>query len=200
MSVEMLQVLASKVAASPDFASRCRIVERDVDGFLSSVGPETFDLASMSSVAHHLPDYVGSLAGLAARVRPGGYLYLLHEPAHKQELTRTFQSFRRLWSVIPRGTDRVLRNASMPKAEHRTWESQDTTYADYHYHRDGISVRAISEVIAPLSFDLVDLSRYNAHETSFVSWLDNYYCSRFRYEQFQRTYFRAIWQRRAHVS
>ena len=196
MSTDMLQVLSRKLDASPALAPRCKVVELDVDRFLAHAGDAEFDLASMSSVAHHLPDYVDSLERLARRIRPGGFLYLLHEPAHKAELARSHEALRRLWSVIPRGANRMLRSADRRENEHQTWERQDTTYADYHYHRDGISVQAITDAIRPLGFDLVDLSRYNAHEASAVSWLDNYYCWRVRYEQFQRTYFRAIWRRR----
>lgn len=38
-----------------------------------------FDLICIYSVLHHLPDYLGVLLSLAARVRPGGYIYIDHE-------------------------------------------------------------------------------------------------------------------------
>jgi hypothetical protein len=99
-----------------------------------------------------------------------------------------------LWSIVPRGADRLLRRTRASAALNRQWEQEDTRYADYHYHRDGISVRDISARLSPCHLSLWEISRYNAHETSLVSWLDNHWCARFRYEQFQRTYFRAIWR------
>ena len=39
---------------------------------------------------------------------------------------------------------------------------------DYHCHRDGISVPAISEQLAADGFELISQVRYNAHEMSLV--------------------------------
>jgi 2-polyprenyl-3-methyl-5-hydroxy-6-metoxy-1,4-benzoquinol methylase len=192
MSAEMLSVLSAKLARSPH-GVRCKVLEIDADGFLLGSSDASFDLIAMSSVAHHLPDYLGSTVHLAHLISPGGFLYLIHEPAHKTELTAA--PLRRLWSIVPRATDRLLRRTRMDIALHRNWEQQDTRYADYHYHQQGIGIAAITQAVAPCGLRLFDASRYNAHETSFVSWLDNYWCARVRYEQFQRTYFRAIWRR-----
>ncbi|PYR93747.1 MAG: hypothetical protein DMF84_08020 [Acidobacteria bacterium] len=194
MSAEMLDVLRSKLERVPAWRGRYRVHQRDIEGFLASNAGE-FEIVSMSSVAHHLADYLETLEALAQRITPGGFLYLVHEPAHRTEMTRSSFALRRVWSIIPRGLDRLLRHTRMDSTLHREWEAQDTTFADFHYHRDGISMSAISQRLMPHGFGLAEASRYNAHETSLVSWLDNHWCSRFRYEQFQRTYFRAIWRR-----
>jgi 2-polyprenyl-3-methyl-5-hydroxy-6-metoxy-1,4-benzoquinol methylase len=193
MSREMLDVLAGKLARVPDWRERCQITQHDLDTFAGR--PGEFDIVSLSSVVHHLPDYLAVLVRLAASLRHGGFLYLVHEPAHRGEMTASRLALRRLWSAIPRGTNRLLRHRTTNATLHHQWQDEDTTYADYHYHRDGISVSAISSALAPGGLWLVDTSRYNAHESSFASWLDNYWFNRFRYEQFQRTYFRALWQR-----
>ena len=150
----------------------------------------------MSSVAHHLPDYQASIGALAERLMPGGFLYLIHEPAHRAELAGSILPLRRVWSTVPRGLDRALRSLRRDheRAAQR-WAAQDTTYADYHYHLEGISLAALNQVLGARGLKLLDASRYNAHETSIVSWLDNFCCPFIRYEQFQRTYFRAVWQR-----
>jgi 2-polyprenyl-3-methyl-5-hydroxy-6-metoxy-1,4-benzoquinol methylase len=195
MSAEMLAVLSNKLTQAPGHRDRCRLMQFDVDGFLSQPGTGRFGIVALSSVVHHLPDYVAPLVALGSRIEPGGFLYLVHEPAQRDEMQRDPFGLRRLWSVVPRGADRLLRRRVSNPSLHREWEQQDTTYADYHYHRDGISVRAISAALSAVGMKLDDTSRYNAHETSLVSWLDNHWFDRLRYEQFQRTYFRAIWQR-----
>ena len=195
LSAEMLDVLARKLASSPSWRERCQLLLADVDSFLGEVDTPQFDIVALSSVVHHLPDYIGSLSRLATRIRPGGFLYLVHEPAHRAEMTSTKLVLRRLWSVLPRLANRLLRRRNTDAALSQQWAKEDTTYADYHYHRDGVSVIALTEALAPAGFRLSDSSRYNAHESSIVSWLDNHWFAPFRYEQFQRTYFRAIWRR-----
>jgi SAM-dependent methyltransferase len=195
LSREMLAVLSSKLAALGG-PGRCEIRNSSIDDYLMSDPDRRFDIISMSSVAHHLPDYLETLDRLAQRINPGGYLYLVHEPCHRSEMVGDPAGLRRLWSVLPRGLDRTLKTFKVDPSLHREWESHDTRFADYHYHRDGISTAAISGRLSRHGFNLTSVTRYNAHQTSFVSWLDNYWCAALRYEQFQRTYFRAVWQRR----
>jgi ubiquinone/menaquinone biosynthesis C-methylase UbiE len=194
MSREMLGVLSSKLAAT-SWSASCVLLQADVDTYLANHRDDTFDIISMSSVAHHLADYLATLDALADRLALDGYLYLIHEPAHRSEMTSTALALRRLWSVMPRGGDRLLRRVTTNAELHRSWEAEDTRFADYHYHRDGVSVTAITSRLAARGYRLVDVSRYNAHGSSLVSWLDNYWFSHLRYEQFQRTYFRALWRR-----
>jgi ubiquinone/menaquinone biosynthesis C-methylase UbiE len=198
MSSEMLAVLQDKLAAVGLPASRYRLVQADAESFIRTSDSDrnrAWAIAAMSSVAHHLHDYLSPLAQLARGIESGGFLYLIHEPAHKAEMSSAALPLRRLWSVVPRGLDRIGRWAKRNPAQ-VGWAEQDTRFADYHYHLDGISVRAIDERLAPLGFKLFANTRYNAHETDVASWLDNMVAPWFRYEQFQRTYFRAIWQRR----
>jgi 2-polyprenyl-3-methyl-5-hydroxy-6-metoxy-1,4-benzoquinol methylase len=195
MSAEMLRELERKVQQR-GLTGRCDVTQADVDTFLAADPRTGFDVIAMSSVAHHLPDYRSSLEALAARLAPRGYLYLIHEPAHRDELSTALLPLRRAWSVVPRGLDRVLRLFQPARqAANDQWHAQETEYVDYHYYRNGIGIADLTEVLTNRGLKLVSASRYNAHENGVVSWLDNFWFPAFRYEQFQRTYFRAIWQR-----
>jgi ubiquinone/menaquinone biosynthesis C-methylase UbiE len=195
MSSEMLRELERKVR-SRQLMERCELLRADVDTFLSGDTRQGYRVIAMSSVAHHLPDYRASLATLAQRLAPGGYLYLIHEPAHRDELAASVMPLRRLWSVLPRGLDRVLRMLQPTRrASNEHWGAQETQYVDYHYHLNGIGLADLGDAVAVHGLRLIDASRYNAHENGVVSWLDNFCFPALRYEQFQRTYFRAIWQR-----
>lgn len=197
LSAAMLEIVRTKVEAAGVPAHRCTLVRSDVDTFLSQApGRETaeYQVVAMSSVAHHLYDYLGSLEQLGARVAAEGFLYLIHEPVHQRELAMRFRPLRRVWSVVPRGLDRLGRLLT-PRGQTRVWAEQDTTLVDLHYHRDGISVISLKQRLTALGFELLSLVRYNAHETSLASWLDNRAAPALRYEQFQRTYFRAIFKR-----
>ena len=195
MSAEMLGELERKVRQR-GLGDRCVLERADVDAFLARSQQTGFAIVAMSSVAHHLPDYRESLGQLASRLAPGGYLYLIHEPANRNELASRLLPLRRAWSVVPRGLDRALRTFQPERrAANDEWHAQETKYVDYHYYRSGISVVDLNGVLARHDLKLVSASRYNAHENGVVSWLDNFWFPAFRYEQFQRTYFRAIWQR-----
>lgn len=198
MSPEMLGVLQRKLDAARVPSDRYRLVQSDAETFIREAQVDRaggWAIIAMSSVAHHLHDYLTPLAQLGSHLVDGGFLYLIHEPAHKAEMSVGGLPLRQLWSVLPRGLDRIGRWARRNAAQ-EGWAEQDTRYADYHYHREGISVRAIHDRLEPLGFELIANSRYNAHETDIASWLDNKIAPGLRYEQFQRTYFRATWQRR----
>jgi ubiquinone/menaquinone biosynthesis C-methylase UbiE len=195
LSAEMLAELQRKVSQM-GASERCVLRQSDVDAFLETDDGQRFDVIAMSSVLHHLPDYFASLTGLARRLRSGGFIYVIHEPAHHDELAGSVLVLRRLWSIVPRALDRILRDLKRNRAAAaQHWAQQDTSFVDYHYHRGGISVAGLSATLAPHDLRLVESSRYNAHETSLASWLDNFCFPVLRYEQFQRTYFRALWRR-----
>lgn len=197
LSAEMVAVLRRKLTASA-LQDRADLRIQGVEQFLEHPDGR-FDIVAMSSVAHHLPDYVASLTSLGRLITNGGMLYLIHEPAHRNEMARRALPLRRAWSVVPRALDRVLVNIGS-RNTHGTfdWNDQDTRFADFHYHRDGVSVAAIQHALSEHGFSLTAEMRYNAHRTSAASWLDNRCCPGIRYEQFQRTYFRAIFTRDAH--
>jgi ubiquinone/menaquinone biosynthesis C-methylase UbiE len=195
MSAEMLAELRRK-AAGAAVEHRCELHEADVDGFLQRDGRSGYHIIAMSSVAHHLPDYLATLTALSRRLRPGGFLYLIHEPTSRDELARRAVPLRRLWSIVPRGLDRLIRDMRPSRAAvAQEWRAYDTKYADYHYHLAGISIAALRTSLQERGLTLREASNYNAHDSSVVSWIDNFCFPFLRYEQFQRTYFRAVWQR-----
>ena len=195
MSPEMLLELQRKLERA-GMEKRCELHRTDVDTFLERDPRDGFHIIAMSSVAHHLPDYIATLTRLARRLRRGGFLYLIHEPTSPDELNRNAVLLRRLWSIVPRGLDRLIREVRSGRAAaNAEWGAHDTRYADYHYHRAGISVTALQGPLQAAGLTLRKATNYNAHDTSLVSWIDNFCFPFLRYEQFQRTYFRALWQR-----
>ncbi|MGE3840941.1 MAG: hypothetical protein AB7I50_05085, partial [Vicinamibacterales bacterium] len=132
------------------------------------------------------------------RLAPGGFLYLAHEPVHMDEIRSSWTLFRRAWSIVPRGINRWETRASGHAAGEASWQERDTDYADYHYYRGGISLAAISRLAASHQVELHDVKHYNAHRSDLASWIDNAWFSALRWEQPQRTYFRAVFGRRGH--
>jgi SAM-dependent methyltransferase len=47
---------------------------------IDSLGTDSFDIITVYSVLHHIPDYLAALTELARVCKPGGVIYLDHEP------------------------------------------------------------------------------------------------------------------------
>lgn len=66
------------------------------DGDFSGIGDQTFDLIATYSVLHHIPDYLGAIAGLARICKPGGVIMLDHEPTDEYwQDDPVYRTFRR---------------------------------------------------------------------------------------------------------
>ncbi len=69
---------------SPDFLRtiedrfEIRTIEL-IDGSLSYIPDDAFDLIGVYSVMHHIPDYLAAAAGLVRKLKPGGVLLIDHE-------------------------------------------------------------------------------------------------------------------------
>jgi len=72
----MLAQLKAKIKDN----SSISLINNDLDSFLSD-NDEQFDLITISSVLHHLPDYYESLKGVVNILKPGGVLLIFHEPS-----------------------------------------------------------------------------------------------------------------------
>jgi 2-polyprenyl-3-methyl-5-hydroxy-6-metoxy-1,4-benzoquinol methylase len=80
MIKEVKSTLPAKIAVNLD------IIETDIDTFLSKLACK-YNLVTMSSVLHHLPDYFESLQKIMSFIVVGGFLYITHEPL-KDVLTK----------------------------------------------------------------------------------------------------------------
>ena len=82
ISPSMINVLKSHVR--PELLPNIELVVADAESALSNpvmAGP--WDVISFSAVLHHLPDYETVLAQALRYLRPGGLLYVCHEPLPK---------------------------------------------------------------------------------------------------------------------
>lgn len=196
LSAEMVEVLRAKLAVARIPQERIGLYITDVDTFLRENAASEYDIVAMSSVAHHLPDYVATLGVLGERIATGGFLYLVHEPVHKEELATSYRWARRLASVLPRGLGRISYTwHKQIRSGNQEWLRQDTTFVDYHEHRSGVSLVQITERLRALGFTIVSHEHYNSNRSSLGSYIDNRLLGGLRNEQFQRTYFRVILQR-----
>jgi ubiquinone/menaquinone biosynthesis C-methylase UbiE len=74
VSRQMLDVLSGKGYPAD------RLLCTDVDSFLENYEGECFDVVAISSVLHHLPDYLDTLSRAVRLLKVGGGLLITHEP------------------------------------------------------------------------------------------------------------------------
>lgn len=85
LSKEMMNKLREKVK---DYDHNIKFVVSDCDTFLKE-NNSTFDVVLMSSVLHHLPDYVESLELIKGALDKKAIVYITHEPLPKPKKIST---------------------------------------------------------------------------------------------------------------
>jgi len=79
ISTAMIEVLQAKLRQSAVKNVEC-IVGDGEEFLLNENTYNGWDIISFSSVLHHLPDYESTLMAAIKKLRPGGILYVCHEP------------------------------------------------------------------------------------------------------------------------
>ncbi len=88
LSPEMIGILKAKI--TPDDSARVQFEVCDAETIVTkSDTPAEWDIISFGAVLHHLPDYKTTLRNALKQLRPGGVLYVCHEPL-RSEPPRSF--------------------------------------------------------------------------------------------------------------
>lgn len=122
---------------------------------------ETWDLAVIISVLHHIPDYVGFLDRLRHRIAPGGAIFSVQDPLYYPRRSRaahlagrgTYFAWRLLQGNYARGLGTRLRRLRGVYDE-----NQESDLVEYHVVRQGVDEQAIEELLSQ-EFD-VEVFRY----------------------------------------
>ncbi len=162
ISTSMIKGMKEKL---PDkLASKLTIVESDIDTFLSKAA-DRYSLVTISSVLHHIPDYLETLRRIVEFIELGGFLYITHEPL-KDVLSKKDNLFRKaLWQ-----TDNLLyiiKNLGRKKAV----EGVDWRLSDYHLYQ-GFDHDRVKELLEEAGFK-VSFKRYSSTMRLGISnWID----------------------------
>ena len=163
ISADMLNVLKRRI---PNGAyGRVRLIEDNVENFLKGCSVR-FDAVTMSSVLHHLPDYLGVIEYAAGLLKPGGWLYITHEPT-KAALSEDPFLRKLLWHA-----DNIIYTithlGNMPATEQR-----DYRFSDYHlYH--GFDEEKVLEQCRISGMEIVKFDLYSSMMRLGLScWIDS---------------------------
>lgn len=122
LSKEMLDELEKKAGANP----KLKIANKPADLFLLD-DESKYDLIVISSVLHHLPDYLKTISELLEKLNPGGIFIIFHEPTGEKSKLLEFLE----WLDI-----RIFVNLFLSSEIKKVAKSLDHTYSDYHvYHK-----------------------------------------------------------------
>jgi 2-polyprenyl-3-methyl-5-hydroxy-6-metoxy-1,4-benzoquinol methylase len=203
LSPEMLHRLCSKV--SPPDAERLEVVEGDAEEILSDTeAHETYDIIACSSVLHHLPDYRSVLARALCQLRPGGVLYVCHEPLPRMR-TGSHTGASALLAKVVRQVDvlyilarKLLVYAIHSLTTQKPFRRIDHSWSDYHL-RTGIDPQEILVELQSLGARTLRFETYRSYHSSLISRLDSYFPlsapSHFRFIVQQVKSDQAIWER-----
>ncbi len=163
ISKEMLDVLEERIP--PCSRDKARLFCRNIDDFIADC-PRRFDLITISSVLHHLPEYISTLKRALGLLNEGGYLYITHEPTKSAFAPDRFLR-KILWQVDNLGYI-VLNINRIPEVEKRDWSMSD--YQLYH----GFDEEKVVAACETAGLETTKLVRYSsAMRLGISSWIDS---------------------------
>jgi ubiquinone/menaquinone biosynthesis C-methylase UbiE len=163
ISQDMVEVLQEKIPTGS--LNRTKLFCLNVDDFISGCC-EKFDLIVMSSVLHHLPDYLETLSSVAGLLAPGGLLYITHEPT-QYALSRDRFLRKILWQA-DNVIYHMIKVGRIPNVAPRSYR-----LSDYHlYH--GFQEERVLQACTASGFEVIKFLRYSsAMRLGLSCWLDS---------------------------
>ncbi|MCX5680660.1 MAG: methyltransferase domain-containing protein [Candidatus Omnitrophica bacterium] len=163
MSEEMLRVLRKKIPVSSQ--GKVRLACKNIDLFLDDC-TEKFDLVAVSSVLHHLPEYIGTFKRAIGLLKPGGCIYVTHEPT-KGALGPDRFLRKILWQADNIAYS-ILNLGRKPRTQNRNYR-----YSDYQlYH--GFDEERVVSVCRDEGLQVVKFKRYaSAMRLGASCWIDS---------------------------
>lgn len=153
LSKEMLEQLQKKAGAN----AKIETVNMDIDSYLAA-NQIKFDLITISSVLHHLPNYFASLDRIINSLAPGGVLAIFHEPSGEKSKILDFLE----WLNI-----RIYVNLVVSAKIKNLMKRLNYGFADYQIGR-GFSLNELQKYFSQQkNLQLVSLKRHNVYQLWF---------------------------------
>ncbi len=163
ISEDMVRLLKSRIPTHSE--GKVNLTVQNVEDFLVGCAKE-YDLVTASSVLHHMPDYISTLRSAIGRIKPGGWLYIVHEPTKNALGPDTFPR-KILWQMDNLAYN-LLHARSIPQTEARDYRMSD--YQLYH----GFDEDKVARECRGLGLDVVSFVRYSSTmRTGLSCWIDS---------------------------
>lgn len=130
------------------------------DGEFGDLAQRKFDLIALYSVLHHIPDYLSAIADLAELIKPGGVLFLDHEP-RPEYWTPTSVDLEYRGSVEKIDFAKYFKISNYWNKLRRIVDPRYTNEGDIHvWPDDHIEWPKIDELLKSKGFEIVILDDY----------------------------------------
>lgn len=137
-------------------------VRLDESGEAILQSTDRWDLAVMTSVLHHIPDYLTFLFRLSALVTEGGAIFTVQDPLYYPRMSKVAHSADRgayfAWRVFQGDVKRGLATR-LRRLRGVYLDTEPSDLVEYHVVRDGVDEEAIAETLGT-HFDDVEIFRY----------------------------------------
>ncbi|MCW2749089.1 MAG: hypothetical protein JWR83_199 [Aeromicrobium sp.] len=121
-----------------------------------------WDMAVMTSVVHHIPDYLSFLERLAGLVVEGGAIFTVQDPLYYPRMSKIAHNTDRAayyaWRLV-QGNFRRGISTQLRRSRGVYLDTEPSDLVEYHVMRDGVDEEAISTLFDTL-FDDVEIFRY----------------------------------------
>ncbi len=155
LSRAMLDELSAKYVKNSHDLTQFNIECLHADEFLDRMiaAGRTVHLVCACSFYHHLPDYLATLARAARIIRPGGFLFLAHEPMRKDTVSRLSRGMQwldfKFWRVKVHLRKLVDRKYSPDKFY------DPNSLADYWDLTTGCDQERMAEILQAAGFETI---------------------------------------------
>lgn len=134
-----------------EFGDRIEVIHDETgEGVLDS--DRQWDMAVMTAVLHHIPDYLAFLDRLCGLLRPGGALFTVADPVYYPRMSRrthrTVRGMYLAWRVFQGGYRRGL-STRWRRLRGVYDDTNPSDLVEYHVVRDGVDEEAIRDLLAP---------------------------------------------------
>jgi len=175
ISDAMIAVLDAKLDSS--IVDNVERIIGDAEEFLSSGNASgEWDIISFSSVLHHLPDYESAVLTAVKKLRPGGILYVCHEPLASKDSEHKIGSFwENMINLIDLFYIYLVKSCVYFRmaVREKTFPTRiDYSLSDYHVER-GINMSCIVEHFNSIGAKVIFFETYCSHFCQLLTRLDH---------------------------
>ncbi|MEO6604726.1 MAG: methyltransferase domain-containing protein [Aeromicrobium sp.] len=121
-----------------------------------------WDMAVMTSVVHHIPDYLSFLERLAGLIVEGGTIFTVQDPLYYPRMSAFAHRFDRAayyaWRLAQGNYGRGIAT-QLRRSRGVYLDTEPSDLVEYHVVRDGVDEEAIQSLLVKL-FDDVEIFRY----------------------------------------
>lgn len=163
ISKEMLGIFRWKIENNID---RIKLYCCDIDEFLKNDW-RTYDVVTLCSILHHLPDYFSTLKDICSRVKNNGIIYIAHEPTLIRNMSHKF-----IHKILNR-IDSLLHTVTLRLTVPDAPRSLNYNYADFHLKR-GVNQTKVKDILTQSGFEVLHYEEYG-YGLNWVSAIINNY-------------------------